>query len=84
MAENGAVVPVSVATTLPGVRSISLVVANNPRPLAAHFELSDEMQAAIACRIKMAETSDLTAVVRTGDGLFSASAVVKVTLGGCA
>src|ERR1700744_5512946 len=35
IAENGAVVPVSVSTALPNFTSISIVVAENPNPLAA-------------------------------------------------
>lgn len=83
-AEDGSIVPVSVRTALPGVTSISLVVDRNPRPLAAHFELAPGTLPEIACRIKMAETSDLHAVVKTEDGLYSASGHVRITNGGCA
>jgi sulfur-oxidizing protein SoxY len=31
----------------------------------------------------MGETSDVTAVVKTADGLYSTSRQVKVTIGGC-
>ena len=37
----------------------------------------------VSCRIKMGETSDVMAVVQTSSGVFSASRVVKVTIGGC-
>src|ERR1700744_3921451 len=39
IAENGAVVPVSVATTLDGVTSISFFVADNPNALAASYNI---------------------------------------------
>ena len=84
VAEDGSVVPISVATTLPDVKSISIVVNNNPRPLAVSFELPTGTLPDIACRIKMAETSEVMAVVQTDKGIFSASATVKVTIGGCA
>jgi len=83
-AENGAIVPVTVKTSLQGVKSISIVVNNNPRPLAASFDLSATTLPDIACRIKMAETSDVVAVVETDGGFFSATANVTVTIGGCA
>jgi len=83
IAENGAVVPVTVESTLSGATSVSLVVDNNPRPLAAHFELSGRVQPNIACRIKMGQTSRVLAVVRTDGGVFSAAKEVKVTIGGC-
>lgn len=83
IAENGAVVPVSVKTSLQGVESICIVVENNPRPLAISFELPPETLPDIACRIKMGETSKVMAVVKTNDGIFSSSKEVKVTIGGC-
>jgi sulfur-oxidizing protein SoxY len=83
IAENGAVVPVEVSTTLENVESISIVVAGNPRPLAASFELSGSVMPEISSRIKMGQTSDVMAVVKTDTGLFSTSKEVKVTIGGC-
>jgi sulfur-oxidizing protein SoxY len=83
IAENGAVVPVTVSTTLGNVTSISIVVARNPRPLAATFEIPEGTQPEISSRIKMGETSDVTAVVRTDSGIYSTARQVKVTIGGC-
>ena len=82
--DNGASVPVEVATTLAGVRAIALVVDKNPRPLAALFELAEGTPPAIACRIKLGETSTVRAVLQTDAGLFGAAADVTVTVGGCA
>ena len=83
IAENGAVVPVTVTTSLENVASISIVVPNNPRPLAASFEISPDALPEVSSRIKMGETSDVIAVVKTDSGLFRASKEVKVTIGGC-
>jgi sulfur-oxidizing protein SoxY len=83
IAENGAVVPVSVKTSLQGVESISIVVENNPRPLAITFEFPPETLPDVACRIKMGEASKVMAVVKTNDGIFSVTREVKVTIGGC-
>jgi len=84
IAENGAVVPVTIKTTLENVESISIVVENNPRPLIASFELMSRALPEISSRIKMAETSKVMAVVKTDSGIFSTSKDVKVTIGGCA
>jgi sulfur-oxidizing protein SoxY len=84
MVDNGASVPVEVATTLAGVRAIALVVDKNPRPLAALFELTEGTPPAIGCRIKLGETSTVRAVLQTDAGLFGAAADVTVTVGGCA
>lgn len=83
IAENGAVVPISIETTLTDVESISVIVDKNPRPLAVFFEISPGTQANVACRIKMGETSPVRAVIKTPNGLFSAEKEVKVTIGGC-
>jgi sulfur-oxidizing protein SoxY len=83
IAENGAVVPITVETTLDKVQSVSIVVDKNPRPLAISFEIPEGTLPNVACRIKMGQTSPVTAVVKTDSGLFSATKEVKVTIGGC-
>lgn len=83
IAENGAVVPVSVKTNVPGVKSISIIVEKNPAPLAASFEMGEGAVADVSTRIKMGETSNVVALVETEGGLLSAQKEVKVTIGGC-
>ncbi|WP_374088924.1 thiosulfate oxidation carrier protein SoxY [Methylomicrobium lacus] len=83
IAENGAVVPLTVSSRLGDVRAISIFVAKNPVPLAARFELSPDLDPFVSARIKMAETSDVIVVAETGSGLYSARQLVKVTIGGC-
>jgi len=84
IAENGAFVPVTIGTTLENVKSISIVVEKNPRPLVASFEMMPGVFPNISSRIKMAETSEVMAVVKTDTGIYSTSKSVRVTLGGCA
>ena len=83
IAENGAVVPISVTTTLPGVTSISIMVAGNPFPLAARYAIPPGTSAAVANRLKMAKTSDVTALVEAGGKVYGTTKEVKVTVGGC-
>jgi sulfur-oxidizing protein SoxY len=83
IAENGAVVPISVETSLDNVKSVSIVVEKNPRPLAVSFQIPPGTLAEVSCRIKMGETSPVLAVVETDSGLFMTSKEVKVTIGGC-
>lgn len=83
IAENGAVVPVTVSTALAGAKSISIVVAANPNPLSASFKLLPGAAAEISTRIKMGQSSDVIAVVETDAGVFTARKNVKVTIGGC-
>jgi sulfur-oxidizing protein SoxY len=83
IAENGRVVPVEISTSLENVQSISIVVAENPRPLAVHFELTAGVVPELESRIKMGQSSDVMAVVKTDTGLYSTTKEVKVTIGGC-
>ena len=84
IADNGAVVPIAVATTAPGVRTLLLLVEKNPNTLAASFDVSDAVESNFSTRVKMGQSSDVYAVAITADGraLF-AKKDVKVTLGGC-
>jgi len=83
IAENGAVVPVTVESDVSGAKSISIMAAGNSTPLIASFELGEDAVPFVSTRIKMAETADVIAVVKTDDGLLSAAKPVKVTIGGC-
>ena len=76
--------PVTISTTLKNVESIIIVVENNPRPLVATFEMMSRALPEVSSRIKMAETSQVMAVVKTHTGNYSTSKDVKVTIGGCA
>jgi sulfur-oxidizing protein SoxY len=83
IAENGAVVPISVSTTLADVTSISLLVSENPNALVASYKIPSGTVPTVANRIKMAKTSNVIAIVEAGGKLYSATKEVKVTLGGC-
>ena len=83
IAENGAVVPVSVKSTIDGVESISLLVEKNGTPLSSIFYLPAGTIADVSTRLKMGKTGDVIAVVKAGGKLHSARKSVKVTIGGC-
>ena len=84
IAENGAVVPFTVSTTLAGVKSLLMLVEKNPSALVAKFDVTDAVLPNFATRAKMGQSSDVYAVAIMADGkaLF-AKKEVKVTLGGC-
>ena len=84
IAENGAVVPLTASTTLPGVKQMLLLVEKNPSALIAVFNVTDSVEANFATRAKMGQSSDVYAVAILADGkVFFAKKEVKVTLGGC-
>lgn len=82
-AENGAVVPIAVATELPDVQSITIMVEKNPQPLAANIKLSGPAESYFQTRVKMGQTSNVRVVVKAGGKIYSASHNIKVTVGGC-
>ncbi|WP_455210722.1 thiosulfate oxidation carrier protein SoxY [Kaarinaea lacus] len=83
IAENGAVVPVTVKANLPNVESVSILVDKNPRPLAAQFVMRAANNSSISTRLKLAETSSVTAIVKADGKLYSSTKQIKVTIGGC-
>jgi sulfur-oxidizing protein SoxY len=83
IAENGAVVPISVSTSLADVTSIAFVVPENPNVLAAYYRIPQGTMPNVANRLKMAKTTSVIALVESGGKLFSATKEVKVTVGGC-
>jgi len=84
IAEDGAAVPLSLATSLRGVRHLLLLVERNPTLLVARFEVNEAVEPAFALRAKISETSGVLAVAITQDGKsYLARREVKVTLGGC-
>ena len=84
IAENGAVVPIGAASTLPGVKRLLILVEKNPAMLAATFDVTDAIEANISTRVKMGQSSNVFAVAMMNDGkVLFAQKEVKVTLGGC-
>jgi sulfur-oxidizing protein SoxY len=90
IAENGAVVPVTVEADLPMtpqkyVKSVYIISDKNRRPLNTKFSLTPEAgRASVSANIRLAETTDVRAVVEMNDGaLYMVKQEVKVTVGGC-
>lgn len=84
IAENGAVVPLGVSTTLAGVKALLILVEKNPNTATALFHVSDAVEANFTTRAKLGQSSDVLAVAQMADGrLLFAKKEVKVTLGGC-
>jgi sulfur-oxidizing protein SoxY len=83
IAQNGAVVPVTVESALPNVTAMALLVEKNPNPLAAAYNIPAGAMPFVSNRLKMAETTDVIALVVSDGKLYRASKNVKVTVGGC-
>ncbi len=83
IAENGAVVPVNVKTALPKVTMIAVLVDKNPTALTGAYELMEGVTPDITMRVKMGESSDIIALVKSDGKFYMTRKDVKVTLGGC-
>lgn len=84
IAENGAIVPVTVGCAMPGVLRVALLVERNTWPLAAVFDVPAALYPSIATRVKMSQSSPLTVVAIRAEGpSLVLSRPVTVTLGGC-
>lgn len=83
VAENGAVVPIAISSTLEGAEKITLLVENNPQPLIAEFYLSPAVLPHVSARLKMAKTSNIIVIIEAKGKLYRKSQHVKVTKGGC-
>ena len=83
IAENGAVVPVTVSSSMSNIGAIAIIASANATPLTSSYTLSSACEPFVSTRIKMAKTSEVVAVVKADGKLYSAAKEVKVTIGGC-
>ena len=82
-AENGAIVPITITSSLDRLHSIAIVAEKNPVPLIGRFQLESGAEAFIQARIKMAESSNIIVIANADNHLFTNRKFVNVTVGGC-
>jgi sulfur-oxidizing protein SoxY len=83
IAENGAVVPIEIASNIPGTTSIAVLIEKNPFPLTGRFDFKEGALPFVKLNVKMGETSDVRVLAVAGGKHYSASREIKVTIGGC-
>ena len=83
IAENGAVVPIAVESRLPRTEAIAILIEKNPNTLSAEFAIPSGTDPFVSTRVKMAETSNIYALVVADGKYFHAVKEIKVTIGGC-
>jgi sulfur-oxidizing protein SoxY len=90
IAENGSVVPISIAVDSPMtpsnyVKHIYVVADRNRIPLITRVTLAPEAgRAFMGANVRLGETGDVRAIVERSDGtLLAVKREVKVTVGGC-
>ncbi len=80
-AQAGQRVPASVDFPGSDVRLIALVAEDNPHPLSTYIRLSGA-RGYYSALLRLRQSSRVTAYVQTGQGLYAASARIKLSLGG--
>jgi len=75
-------VPVEVQTDMEA-DSIAILIDGNPSPLALTADIPAGTKGLVKTRCRMGKTTNVTAVVKSGGKLYTASKEVKVTIGGC-
>ncbi|HEX8818442.1 MAG TPA: thiosulfate oxidation carrier protein SoxY [Archangium sp.] len=83
IAENGAVVPITIESKIAKTQEIALLVEKNPNALSSRFELPEGTDPYVMTRVKMGQTSHVVALVKADGKYFFARREIKVTLGGC-
>lgn len=83
LAENGAIVPVTVSSTLPEVDRILVFAERNPGPLLVCFDLEPGTEPWVSVRVKLNESGPVLAVIRSQGHFFGAKRNVSVMRGGC-
>lgn len=90
IAENGLVVPVNIDIESPmteqdHVKAVHIFADGNPLPGIVSYKFTPASgRASASARMRLAQTQNVICVAEMSDGkLFTASANVKVTIGGC-
>ncbi len=83
IAENGAVVPVTINSSAANTQMMAILVEKNPNLMSAQFMILPGTDPAITTRIKMNGTSNVLALVKADGKWLLASKEIKVTQGGC-
>jgi sulfur-oxidizing protein SoxY len=83
-AVNGASVPIEIQSGLAKIERVAVLVDKNPFPLALSLEMTPAIKLPFKSMIKMAEDSEVIAVIRADGKLYKTTRFVEVDIGGCA
>src|SRR3954463_1402571 len=83
IAENGAVVPIEISSSIPGTTALIVVIDKNPFPLISRFDFKEGALPFVKVNVKMSETSDVRVLAEAAGKYYVTTREVKVTIGGC-
>lgn len=81
--ENPAIVPVSVFADIEDVESIAILVESNSMPLAGKYRFGENVAAKISTRVRLQQSSTITALVKAGGKHYLNSADVELEAFDC-
>ncbi len=82
-AVNGGSVPIEIQSDLIDIERIMVLVDKNPYPLILALEWTSSAKLPFKTMIKIAEDSDVIAIIRAGGKLYKTTRFVEVDIGGC-
>lgn len=82
-AVNGASVPIEVRSSLENIERVAILVEKNPNPLAMSIDLTPDVALPFKSMIKVAEDTEIIAVVKADGKLYKTSRDISVDIGGC-
>ncbi len=83
-AEDAAIVPMTLRLRVPGLRKVTLVVDQNPMPMAASFSIGDAAGLTfISTRVRVNSYTNVHAIGETSDGSLHAQVKFVKAAGGC-
>ena len=83
IAENGAIVPITIRSKILNTERIFIVAEKSPQPLLSDNTITKGIEPFVASRIKMSETAFVHVIVLAKGTFYRAARQVKVTIGGC-
>ncbi len=83
LAENGAIVPVSVESLLPDTRRLLIFAEKNPAPLLAEFHFESGADRWVSLRVKLNESGPVLAIAEADGRYYGFQTTVRVMVGGC-
>lgn len=84
ISENGAQVSMGLSSSLAKVSQMAILIEKNPTMLSVMFHVPEGTEPAFQTRVKMAQSSQVHALVKADGKFFMTSREFRVTTGGCA
>lgn len=83
IAVDGASITLTFQALLPDVDGLAVYIEGNPQPLAAAFHLAPNVLPEMKLMVRLAQSSNVSVVVRSKGQFYRNQKFVKVTRGGC-